>query len=154
MDAFEWEIHRLEKQYENNITIDDKVNEFNQQQIDRKSKRIHKLNDALDSLQQIIVQMSLQLATTPPQNQDGTINKQYQELTEIIKSIGYLYKTLESLHDTQTIAINTFKGYTNEWQNIKDRLKPHHNQNTTTEESIEQNIQTIDYFFDNYVNTN
>ena len=67
--------------------------------------------------------------------------------------MGYLYKALETLHDTQTVAVNTFKGYTVEWQEVKERLQPHHNPNNTSEDNLESNIQTIDYFYDNYVNT-
>ena len=153
MDSFEWEQHRLEKQYEKNTTIDDTVNEFNQLQIERKSKRINILNNALDALLNINIKLSIKLANTPPQNNDGTITTEYKELTSIITSIGYLYKALESLHDTQAIAVNTFKGYTAEWQDIKERLKPHHNPHTSQKENIKTNIETIDYFYDNYVDT-
>lgn len=153
IDAFDWEVHRLEKQYESNNTIDDTVNEFNQLQIQRKSKRINLLNDALDALLDINIKLSMRLASIPPQNKDGTVTTEYKELTSIITSIGYLYKTLESLHDTQTIAVNTFKGYTTDWQNIKDRLQPHHNEKTSNEENLQSNIDTIDYFYDNYVDT-
>lgn len=154
MNNYEWEQHRLEKQYEKNTTIDDTINEFNQLQINRKSKRINKLNNALDALQEILIQLTIKLTDTPQQNHNGQINPQYKEITDLITNTGQIYKALEQLHDTQTIAINTFKGYTNEWQDIKERLKPHHNPHTTQEDNIQTNIKTIDYFFDNYVNPN
>ena len=152
-DAFEWEVHRLEKQYEANNALDDMVNEFNQLQITRKSKRINILNNALDALLNINIKISMKLATINPENTDGSINTNYKDLTALITNLGYLYKALESLHDTQTIAVNTFKGYTTDWQEIKERLKPHHNPNNTSEDTLTENIKTIDYFYDNYVNT-
>ena len=153
INSFEWEVHRLEKQYESNNTIDDTVNEFNQLQITRKSKRINILNNALDALLNINIKLSMKLATINPENTDGSVNTNYKDLTALITNLGYLYKALESLHDTQTVAVNTFKGYTTDWQEIKERLKPHHNPNNTSEDNLESNIQTIDYFYDNYVNT-
>lgn len=152
MDAFEWEEHRLEKQYEKGVTIDDTVNEFNILQIERKTKRINLLNNALDALLDINIKLSMKLATVPAQNNDGTVTTEYKELTGIITSIGYLYKALESLHETQTIAVNTFRGYIKDWQDIKDRLTPHHNPNNSNSDNLESNIETIDYFYDNYVN--
>ncbi len=153
MKRFKWEEHRLERLYEDSLTIDDTVNEFNQLQIRRKTKRVNILNNALDALLNINIKLSMKLASVPPQNGDGSVSNEYKELTDIITSIGYLYKTLETLHETQTIAVNTFKGYVNEWQDVKDRIKPHHNESTTNEENLEGNIETINYFFDNYVNT-
>jgi len=153
INLFNWEEHRLESLYEDSLTIDDDVNEFNQLQIRRKTKRVNILNNALDALLNINIKLSMKLASIPPQNGDGSVSNEYKELTDIITSIGYLYKTLETLHETQTIAVNTFKGYVNEWQDVKDRIKPHHNESTTNEENLEGNIETINYFFENYVNT-
>lgn len=148
---FEWEEHRLEQLYEESLTIDDTVNEFNQLQIRRKSKRVNILNNALDALLNINIKLSMRLASISPQNPDGSITSEYKELTGIITSTGYLYKALETLHETQTVAVNIFKGYVNEWQDVKDRIKPHHNESTTNEENLASNIETINYFFDNYV---
>ena len=103
MNNFEWEEHRLEKQYEKNTTIDDTVNEFNQLQIERKTKRINLLNNAL-----------------------------------------------ESLHGNQTIQINVFKGYTQEWQEIKERLQPQHNPYTTDDDFLQAQFKLIDQFYDEY----
>lgn len=150
MDEFEWEEHRLEKQYEKNTTIDDTVNEFNQLQIERKTKRINLLNNALDALLNIQMKLSMKLATINPQNEDGTITQEHKSLAGTIARIGYLYNTLESLHGNQTIQINVFKGYTQEWQEIKERLQPQHNPYTTDDDFLEAQFKLIDQFYDEY----
>lgn len=151
INNFEWESNRLNKYYDKAITIDDTVNEFNILQVERKTKRINILNNALDALLNINVKLSMKLATINPQNEDGTVNTSYKELTKILTSIAYMYNTLERLHGGQTIEINTFKGFVADWRDIKDRLQPHHNPFVTKEDHIQANIDTIDYFYENYV---
>lgn len=150
IDAFEWEKHRLETYYEKSLTIDDKVNEFNIRQIERKSKRIDNINNALDAIQNIILRLTFKIHEINPQNIDGTINNEFKEITEIITKLGYLYKSLETLHDTSSITINTFKGFVTEWREIKERMQPHHNPFTSDEEYLKSQFEAIDYFYDNY----
>ena len=66
IQGFEWEKNRLEKYYDKAITIDDTVNEFNILQMERKTKRINILNNALDALLNINVKLSMKLATINP----------------------------------------------------------------------------------------
>ena len=150
INNFEWEKHRLDKYYEKSITIDDKVNEFNIRQIERKSKRINNLNNVLDALQNIIVKNTMNMHSLNISNADGTINSNFKELSNINIQLGYLYKSLETLHDTGTLAINTVTGFVADWKDIKERLQTHHNPYTSNEEYLDGELKTIDYFFDNY----
>lgn len=150
INNFEWEKHRLDKYYEKSITIDDKVNEFNIRQIERKSKRINNLNNVLDALQNIIVKNTMNMHSLNISNADGTINSNFKELTNINIQLGYLYKSLETLHDTGTLTINTVTGFVADWKDIKERLQTHHNPYTSNEEYLDGELKTIDYFFDNY----
>ena len=150
INNFEWEKHRLDKYYEKSITIDDKVNEFNILQIERKSKRINNLNNVLDALQNIIVRNTMNMHSLPISNNDGTINNEFKELSNINVQLGYLYKSLETLHDTGTLTINTVTGFVTDWRDIKERLQAHHNPYTSNEQYLDGEMKTIDYFFDTY----
>ena len=147
---FEWEKHRLEQYYEKSITIDDKVNEFNIRQIERKSKRIDNLNNVLDALQNIVMRITMKMHSIPMQNNDGSINNEFKELSNINTQLGYLYKSLEVLHDTGTETVNTVRGYVADWRDIKERLQSHHNPYTSNDEYLESNYKAIDYYFDKY----
>ena len=139
INLFDWEVNRLNMYYERSVKISDTINEFNLIQVESKAKRINLLNDCLDALQQVLVNITVNL--------ESWENK---EAITILTQVGYLYKALESLHDSQTIAINSIGEYIKDWIDIKDRLQPHHNNNVTSEDNLSVNISTIDYFFNTY----
>lgn len=149
MDKFEWEKHRLEQYYEQSITIDDEVNEFNMIQLQRKKQRTHNLNDTLDNLEKIMMKLSLKLSTIQPTIQ-GNINKEFTDLSQTLSTINYIYTNLESSHEKGTLHINTIKDCIKTWRDIKERLSPHHNPYTTKEEYLEAEFEAIDYYFDKY----
>jgi len=108
------------------------------------------LNNVLDALQNIIVKNTMNMHSLNISNADGTINSNFKELSNINIQLGYLYKSLETLHDTGTLTINTVTGFVADWKDIKERLQTHHNPYTSNEEYLDGELKTIDYFFDNY----
>lgn len=141
INLFNWEANRLNMYYEQAVGISDYINEFNLLQVERKAKRIDLLNDCLDALESVLISVTTNL--------ESWNNK---EAIYVLTQLGYIYKALESLHDSQTVAVNTIQEFIKDWIDIKDRLQPHHNNNVTSEANLSVNIDTIDYFFDTYCN--
>lgn len=140
MDEFEWETHRLNTANQEAETIEDTVNEFNIQQIKRKTRRIHKDNDALDTLQEIITDTTKQLADNPTNLM----------LITTLTRLGKFYTQLEDRTDKGTLTANNVKTCITTWKEIKERLTPHHNPATTEEEHLQTQLQSIDYYFEEY----
>lgn len=150
---FSWKERVIDRLYDEVESITSEATEYTMHMY-RRNKKLHmdmsKAHEALifinnHYLMQIQQQIHGQLQDLPFEEKEKTIKLQTK--------ISYQLQSFAKLQFSSTATINENIASLQEWKEIKDRLKPHHNEFTSTEESLQANIDTIDYFYDTYVNT-
>lgn len=153
LNNFSWKERVIDRLYDEVETITDEATEYTLHMYKR-NKKIHmdmsKAHEALVLINNYYVNLVTRQSIG---SEKDASPEEKKETIELQTKISYQLQSFTQLQFNSTETINNSIATLQEWKEIKDRLKPHHNEFTSTEESLQANIDTIDYFYDNYVNT-
>lgn len=141
---FHWKERVIDRYYEQADKIKDRGMEYTQYMYEVNTEISMGLVNAHRALTNIYNTLTIHLDLNNPEAED---------IVEIQTKIGYQLIALTQLQFNSPNTINKYIPTIEEWKAIKDRLQPHHNWFATEEENLNMNIETIDYFYDNYVKT-
>lgn len=153
LNNFEWKARIRDSLYNDIENITDEASEYTLFMY-RENKEIHmdmvKLHKAIKNL----VEYYTGLVQRQLKNPSPSLTREEHYATVAIQNkLSYQLQSFSNLQWSGTGKINKDIPTLQEWKEIKDRLMPHHNPNTSEEEALQSNIDTIDYFYDKYVNT-
>jgi len=135
---FEWERRDAHHCYEKSLAMQDKINDYNLYMVESDIEKNVSLDKALTALQNIMVQVVVKLDVTD----EFAVN--------ILQRLTNIYNILNRLKMDKTIHINELGVKIDDWIEVKEQIQSHHNELTTSKDYLDEQIQAINYFFDEH----
>ena len=135
---FEWELRDADYCYKASVGMGDKINEYNLYMANSDIEKNVSLDKALTALQNIMVKLVLNL------------NPSDEFEVNILQRLTNIYNLLNKLKMEKTIHINELGIKIDDWIEVKEQIQSHHNELTSNKDYLDEQIQAINYFFDEH----